>query len=222
MTRLKRLASPRWWPIERKVKRFTFSPRGPYEKEFSIPLIVFIRDILKLVDNRKEAWKVIKKGEVLVDGKKRKDPNFGLGLLNVIQIPSIKKAWRAVPKKGLSFIEIPESEAKLKICKIVDKKSLKGKKNQVNLNDGRNLLTNEKYNTFDSLLLELPEQKVLDHIKLAENMKCLIFKGKNAGLVGNIKTIEKNRVLVGDEKTVEVPKKYIIVVGREKPLIKIE
>jgi small subunit ribosomal protein S4e len=222
MTRLKRLASPRWWPIERKVKRFTFSPRGPYEKEFSIPLIVFIRDILKLAENRKEAWKVIKKGEVLVDGKKRKDPNFGLGLLNVIQIPSVKKAWRAVPKRGLSFIEIPESEAKLKICKIVDKKSLKGKKNQVNLNDGRNLLTNEKYNTYDSLLLELPEQKVLDHIKFAENMKCLIFKGKNAGLVGNIKTIEKNMVLVGDEKTVEVPKKYIIVVGREKPLIKIE
>lgn len=222
MTRLKRIASPKWWPIERKAKRFVFSPRGPYKKELSLPLIVLVRDVLKLTENRKEAWSMIKKGEILVDGRKMKDPNFGLGLFNVIQIPLVKKTWRAVPKDGLSFIEIPESEAKLKLCKIIDKKSLKGSKTQVNLNDGRNILTGEKYSTHDSLLIEVPEQKIVDHIKFSENSACMIFKGKNAGKIGKIKSIEKERITIGNEKTIEVPKDFVIVVGREQPLIKLE
>ena len=222
MTRLKRLFAPKWWPIERKNKKYTFAPRGAYKRELSLPLLLFVRDVLRLAENRKEAWNVIKKGEILVDGRKRKDPNFGLGLFNVIEIPSVKKTWRAVPKNGLSFIEIPENESKLKLCKIVDKKSLKGNRTQINLNDGRNILTNEKYSTYDSLLIQVPEQKIVDHIKFAEKSVCMIFKGKNAGMIGKIKTIEKDRILMDNEKTVEVPKDFVIVVGRDEPLIKLE
>jgi small subunit ribosomal protein S4e len=222
MTKLKRLNAPKWWPIERKTEKFTFATRGPYKREQSLPLLVFIRDVLKLAENRREAWDAIKKGDILVDGRKRKDPNFGLGLFSVIDIPSTKKVWRAVPKNGLSFIEVPEKEAKLKLCKIVNKKSLKGNKTQINLNDGRNMITEEKYSTYDSLLIEVPEQKVVDHVKFAENATCIIFKGKNAGLVGKIKSIEKNRLMVGNEETVEVPKSFVIMVGKETPLIKLE
>jgi small subunit ribosomal protein S4e len=222
MTIIKRIAAPKWWPIEKKTKKFVIKPRGPYLKDLSLPLLVLIRDVLKIAENEREASKIIKKGEILIDGRKRKDPKFGVGLFNTIEIPSMKKAYRAVPKKGLIFIEIPEKEAKLKICKIINKKSLKGKKNQINLNDGRNILTNENYSTQDSLLIEVPEQKIIDHIKFAENSTCVIFKGKNAGKIGKIKTIEKDRVLIGDEKTIEVPKNFVIMVGREGPLIKLE
>ena len=107
MVRLKRLVAPRWWPIERKTKKFILAPRGPHTKDFSLPLLVLIRDVLKLSETGKEAKNIIKKGEVLVDGKKRKDPNFGVGLLDLIEIPSLKKVWRAIPKKGLSFIYTP-------------------------------------------------------------------------------------------------------------------
>jgi small subunit ribosomal protein S4e len=222
MTIIKRIAAPKWWPIEKKTKKFVIKPRGPYLKDLSLPLLVLIRDVLKIAENEREASKIIKKGEILIDGRKRKDPKFGVGLFNTIEIPSMKKAYRAVPKKGLIFIEISEKEAKLKICKIINKKSLKGKKNQINLNDGRNILTNENYSTQDSLLIEVPEQKIIDHIKFAENSTCMIFKGKNAGKIGKIKTIEKDRVLIGDEKTIEVPKNFVIMVGREGPLIKLE
>jgi small subunit ribosomal protein S4e len=222
MTIIKRIAAPKWWPIEKKTKKFVIKPRGPYLKDLSLPLLVLIRDVLKIAENEREASKIIKKGEILIDGRKRKDPKFGVGLFNTIEIPSMKKAYRAVPKKGLIFIEISEKEAKLKICKIINKKSLKGKKNQINLNDGRNILTNENYSTQDSLLIEVPEQKIIDHIKFAENSTCVIFKGKNAGKIGKIKTIEKDRVLIGDEKTIEVPKNFVIMVGREGPLIKLE
>jgi small subunit ribosomal protein S4e len=222
MTIIKRIAAPKWWPIERKTKKFVIKPRGPYLKESSLPLLVLVRDVLKIAENEKEASGIIKKGEILIDGRKRKDPKFGVGLFNVIDIPSLKKTYRAIPKKGLSFIEIPEKEAKLKICKIVNKKSLKGNKMQVNLNDGRNIITNEKYSTQDSLLIEVPEQKILDCIKFAENSTCIIFKGKNAGKIGKIKTVEGDRVWIETDKTIEVPKDFVMVVGRDSPLVKLE
>src|SRR3990172_7830180 len=97
---LKRLAVPKWWPIEKKTHKFVVSPRGPHKKLESLPLTVFIRDVLKLAETAKEARTIIKRGEVLVDGKKRRDPKLGVGLLDVIEIPSLKKSWRVAPHKG--------------------------------------------------------------------------------------------------------------------------
>lgn len=222
MTRIKRLAAPRWWPIERKTKKFTVVPRGPHPKQLSLPLLLLLREVLKLVETEKEAKLVIRKGEILVDGRKIKDIKFGVGIFDVIEIPSSKKVWRAIPKKGLSFIEIPDSEKKLKICKIVDKKTLKGNKTQLNLNDGRNILTNEKYSTNDSLLIELPEQKIVEHIKFEKNSLAMVLEGKNAGRIDKIKEIEKNRIWLGEEKIFEIPKDLLIVVGKDKSLIKLE
>jgi len=220
--KLKRLAAPKWWPIKRKIKKFVVAPRGSHPKDFSIPLLVLIRDVFRLAETNREARKIIKKGEVLVDKKKRKDPKFAVGLFDVIEIPTLKKAWRAIPKRGLSFIEIPENEAKLKICKIINKKTLKGNKNQLNLSDGKNILTDEKYSTYDSLLIELPEQRIIDHLKFEKDSLVLVTRGKNAGKLAKIKIIEKNRVWLDNEKLFEIPKKLITVVGKDKPLIKLE
>ena len=222
MTRLKRLASPKWWPIERKIKKFTVPPRGPHKKSLSLPLQVLLRDVLKLTETGKESRNVIRKGEILIDGRKIKDSKFGVGVFDLIEIPSLKRSWRIIPKNGLSLIEIPDSEKRLKICKIVDKKTLKGKKDQLNLNDGRNILTNEKYSTQDSLLIELPEQKIVDHIKFEKGSTVMVLEGKNAGKISKIKEIEKDRVWLEDEKALEVPKKLVIMVGKEKPVIKLE
>jgi len=220
--KLKRLVAPRWWPIERKTRKFIVSPRGPHPKDLSIPLLVLIRDVFKLAETNKEARKIIKKGEIFIDGRKMKDPKFGVGLLDTIEIPALKKVYRAIPKKGLSFIETPQKESKIKICKIVDKKNLKGNKIQLNLHDGRNILTDEKYSTQDSLLIKLPEQKIVEHIKFEKGYLALVFGGKRAGITAKIKKIEGNRVWLGDKKAFEVPKRLVIVVGKDKPLIKLE
>ncbi len=222
LVKLKRLAAPKWWPIKRKTKKFVVSPRGPHSKELSLPLLILIRDVFKFAETGKEAKSIIKKGEVLVDGRIVKDQKFGVGIFDIVEIPALNKAWRAIPKNGLTFIEIPQKERKLKICKIIDKKTLKGNKNQLNLNDGRNISTDEKYPTQDSLLIELPKQKIVDHIKFEKDSIAMVLRGKNAGIIAKIKEIEKNRVWLGEEKTFEVPKKLLIVVGKDKPLIKLE
>lgn len=220
--RLKRLAAPRWWPIKRKAEKFVVSARGPHPKKMSLPLLVLIRDVFKLAETNREAKSIIKKGEVLIDGKKGKDPKFGIGPLDVIEIPSLKKRWRAIPRNGLTFIEIPAKDSKLKICKIVNKKTLKGNKNQLNLHDGKNILSNERYSTHDSLLIELPKQKIKEHLKLEKGSLVLIFGGKNAGKVAKVKEIEQKRIWLENEKVFEVPKNLIIVIGKNKPLIKLE
>ena len=220
--KMKRLASPRWWPIKRKESKFIISTRGAHPKEFSLPLVVLIRDVLKLAETNREAKRIIKSGQVMVDKKKRKDPKFGVGMFDVIEIPAMNKAWRAVPKDGLIFIEIPEKESGLKICKIINKKTLKSNKNQLNLNDGRNLLTDKKYSTCDSLLIELPDQKVINHLKFEKGSTVLVTKGSNAGKLAKIKIIERNRLWLDNGKLFEIPKDLVIVVGREEPLIKIE
>ena len=108
----------------------------------------------------------------------------------------------------------------VKICKIVDKKTLKGNKNQLNLNDGRNMLTKEKYSTCDSLLIELPQQKVVDHLKFEKGSTVMVTEGSNAGKLAKIKTIEKDRLWLDDGKQFEIPKRLVIVVGRGQPKIK--
>lgn len=187
----------------------------------SLPLLVLIRDVFKIVETAKEAKTIIKKGDVLVDGKKRKDPHYGIGLFDVVEIPILNKVWRAVPKNGLSFIEIPKEESNIKICKIIDKKSLRGNKIQLNLHDGKNIITDKKYSTNDSVLVEFPELKIVDHFKFDNNSLGIVIGGKNAGIVTKINKVERNRVWMGIEKTFEVPKNLVMIVGNKEAAIKI-
>ncbi len=220
--RLKRLAAPKWWPIERKTKKFVIAPRGPHQKELSLPLLVILRDVLKLVETNREARSIIKKGEIFVDGKKRKDPKHGVGPMDIIEIPSISKSWRAVPQNGLKFVETKGDDSKLKICKILDKRVLKGGKIQLNLDGGKNILTSKKVSTNDSLLIEIPSQKIVKHIKFDKGSLVLITSGKKAGKISTIKEIEKQHKRVWLEDGGEVSIKSIIVVGKETPLIKLK
>ncbi len=223
MAWLKRLATPKWWPIKRKVNKFVAVPRGPYSE--CLPLVVVIRDVFGVVDNAREARKVIKAGDVLIDGVKRKDPNFGVGRMSLIEIPKMSKSWRVVPRKGYTFVETTGDDSKLKVCKIMDKTILKGAKTQVNLDGGRNLLTGENYSTGDSLILKMPEQQVVDVIKMDKGSLALVLKGKNSGKVATIDEIDaKNRRawLMEGENRFEVPLNVLLAVGKDKLSVKLE
>ncbi len=223
MAWLKRLAAPKWWPIERKTHKFISVPRGSHPNKKSIPLIVIIRDVLKVADDAKEAKKIIKEGEILVDGKKRKDTNYGVGFLDVINIPKMNKSWRVSPQGGFKLIEV--DDANLKVCKITDKKILKGGTIQLNLDDGKNINTDKKLSTQNSIIIQLPELKIIKELKLEKGALALVLGGKNAGLVSKIQEIDKEQRRVWLKKgevNVEVPLKLIIIIGTDKPEIKIE
>ena len=231
MAHLKRLLSPSFWKVPKKEKKWVVTPHpGPHPKLHSIPLSIILTHIINIADTTTEAKKIIRKGEVFVDGKRRKDYAYPVGLLDVISIPKIKKHYRVVPtEKGLDLIEADEKETNLKICRVDNKSILKKGKTQLNLQDGKNILVeNGNYKTGDSLLLEMPSLKIIEHLPLEKGNVGLISRGTSAGKLGKIKELikgtmrEPERVVCEvDKKDKIISKRNFIVVGKEKPVIKI-
>ena len=99
----------------------------------------------------------------------------------------------------------------------------------MNLNDGKNIIVEKDiYKTGDSLLLKVPELKIEKHLKRDKNSLCFIIKGKKKGKVGKIKDIKKfksfNPNLASieiDQKTVDVPEKFVFVVGEKTMVLKV-
>jgi len=224
MSKIKRLLAPKFWKVPKKQAKFVVAPRpGPHKKFESIPLQIVLRDILKLAETGKEARTIIKRGEILVDGKIRKDHAYSIGLFDSITIPKIKKFYRVVPTaKGLGLMGIPENESKLKICKINNKTILKKGKLQLNLHDGRNLLAEKDiYKNGDSILIEFPN-KIVKHVKYEPNNLVIVIKGKNSGKTGKIKSIEaKKTICEMDRSTFELRKDQLAIIGKDKPLISV-
>ncbi len=222
--RLKRLAHP-LAKAKRKGGKFTVRPRGPHPLERSIALATLLRDYLGFVEKYKEARKVIRQGKILVDGRVIKDHRFGVGVFDVVEIPDMNKFYRILPAgKRLVIKEISEKEKNLKLCKIIGKRAVKGGKIQYNLHDGRNILGENTFNTQDSLLIEVPSQKIVEHIPLKEGVLCLAYAGKNAGKMGKIVKIERgwrlNRVQIDTgEELFWAPFENIIPVGTIQPTI---
>jgi len=218
--------------VPKKETKWIVSPRpGPHKKFESIPLLIIVRDLLKLVDTKNDAKKIIKNKNILVDGKPRTDLKYSVGLFDVIDIPKKEKQYRVVPDKhGLSLIEIPNKESNVKICRIKNKTIVKGGKTQLNLHDGKNILIKDKetYKPGDSILIELPSQKIVDHVNMEKGVVAIIAGGQNIGDIINIKEIiktksrEPNKIICKkDEKEFEAIMDYVYIVGKEKPLIKL-
>ena len=108
----KRSAAPAFWQIARKDKRFVVrtSP-GPHSKSYSYPMLVVLRDILKLTNTRREALSVLHDMKIHVDGRPVRSESFPVGLMDVIDLPTVGKSYRIVPSGGrLTPVEIPEEE----------------------------------------------------------------------------------------------------------------
>ncbi|MBS3055540.1 MAG: 30S ribosomal protein S4e [Candidatus Aenigmarchaeota archaeon] len=229
--RLKRLLVPKFWKTPKKSSKWVVSPSpGAHKKFESIPLVIVLRDILKVAETASEAKTVVKNHEVLVDGKYVSHSRFSIGLLDTLSIPKIGKYYRVVPSvKGLHLLEISEKESKEKLASVKEKTIVKGKKIQLNLHDGKNIIVDkDSYKTGDSLLLELPSNKIIDHVKMEAGSLGLIIHGKNSGKLAKIKKIvvsrsrEPNKAICeADGNEFEVMKAYVIVVGKTKPLIKV-
>ncbi len=219
---LKRYTMPKGWQIEKKANVFVVKPRaGPHKIDNSLPLTMLLRDVLKVVKTSKEANKIIKAGGVVVDKKPRKDPKYPVGLMDVIEFPESKKHYRVLANtKGLSLVEISEKEASEKLCRINDKRTVKGGQFQLNLHDGRNILTeNNGYKTGDSVKISLPDQALQEQFKLDVGSSVLVIDGKNKGLEGKLVAISKREQMTGKNtvtidikgKKVETLKDYIFV-----------
>ena len=200
---LKRYPAPRDWPIHRKEYKWVVKPiPGPHSIDSCLPLLIIIRDILKIAKNRREVKIILSNDNVRVNGKVIRDDAFPVGLMDVIDIPEFQKTYRIVTtvKKGYTLHPIKGEEKEFKLCKVKNKTTVKGGQIQLNLNDGQNKLievadpdnpVEDVYKTIDVLKISIPEGEIIGHIRFKEGIVALITGGKNRGYRGKLTRIEK-------------------------------
>jgi len=223
---LSRITVPKSWKIRKKGIQWVTKPLpGPHPIELGMPLNLIFKDILKYAKTNKEVKRILNNQEILIDGVRRKEPRFILGMMDVISIPQTKESFRLLlnQKGHLILKKIEEKEAKIKLCKIIGKKPIK-KKIQINLHDGKNiLLDKDNYKVGDSVLIELPSQKIIDHLKLEKNCLVYLTAGKHVGSLGLLQSVEQDKINYKTAGNDHITlKKYAFVVGKEKPVINIE
>ena len=229
-TRVKRQLAPTFWAIKRKESQFVLRVKpGPHPKHRAYPLGMVIRDVLKMASTMHEAERILSAGKVKVDGVVRRDSNLAIGLMDIIELKT-GQSYRMVPKDSalLTSIAIEDSEKGIKLVRVTSKTTIKGKKIQYGFHDGKTLISDQKIKVGDTCVIDLPMVKVSNHVAFEKGSTALIISGENAGKVGHVEDIKDGifslpkRVLVSFEnKSVELPVEMVMVVGKDKPVIKV-
>ena len=225
----KRLTIPVSWPVARKTSVWVpKSSPGPHSSQESMPLLMVIRDMLKLVDNAREAKRVLYEGKVLVDGKSQKDHKLPIGIFDVIGLPLLDQQYRMLKdEKGMFYLSLLEPGSARKLARIENKTVLRGNKQQLNLSDGSNKLAEGDYKVGDSLVLSIPEKDIDERIEFKVGNLAMVVGGKHSGQTGKIKEIIKvkssqpNRVIISGDKEFETIEEYVYMIGTDSPVIKL-
>ena len=230
--KLKRQMAPQFWGITRKDKRFVITVRpGPHKKNHSVPTAVLLRDTLKIVTSLREAKTAIYSGKVKIDGVIRKSLHHAIGLMDIIELENVPDVYRMVPTEGklLKPIKINESEKTKKLVKVISKTTIKNGKMQIGFHDGRSTISDTSVNVGDTCLIQIPDQKIIEVIKLEAGYQGLVTRGINAGQIGKIEAIEegtfilpKRVILSLGERKIEIPADIIMAIGKEEPIIQLK
>lgn len=222
---LKILNAPKSWPLRKRkgVKFITKPLAGPHSLKKSISINIILKEMLNYAKTTKEVKRILYEGKILINNQIRKDHKFPIGFMDTISIPITNEYYRLLFSEKGKFIlkSIKKEEALFKLCKIKNKKILKGNKIQLNLYDGTNILVpKDGYKVGDSILLE--NNKVKKHLKLEKNALIFLTDGKYIGNVGNLEQIHEPSALTQTKisfkiknKKFDTLKKYAFVIDKD-------
>lgn len=225
----KRMSAPPAWPIPRKDHTLAVSPSpGPHPAGASLSLAMVVRDLLRLVDLSREAKRLIAEGAIHVNGKAVRDYKFPCGFFDIVTVPSTGLHRCIVPDRHgrLTLREVTPEQAKSKLTRVEDRHTLPGRRVQLNLHEGWNLLAPPEASAAkpgDSLVLSLPDKKVLRHIPRQPGAHALIVGGAQSGTLGTIESLVEmkgsgpNTIrLQAGGRRVETIADYVVAIGPEE------
>ncbi len=222
---LKRLNAPPTWFILRKTTKYIQKPLpGAHKLEESMPISLVLKQ-LGHAQTGGEIKKILNHHEVLVDGKRIRDPQSPVGILDSIALPTSNEYYRIVfdAKGRLHLLPISKNETMTKLCKVVNKTAVKGGKLQYNLNDGRNILAaKDTANTNDTLVLNVPGQKIAQRLPFEKGALLYLLGGKHIGTLGVLESVEDDEIIfTANGQSIATAKKYALVVGKGKPVLQL-
>ena len=219
---LKALAAPIALRVSRKETKFVKKAvAGPGALAESMPLLMVLRDALRLAGDAREAKKVFNEKSVLVDGRVVRDAGFPVGLMSVVSIPLVNVFYRVLLRKNkLDLKVISGDAANVKYCRVNGKNTVKKGRVQLVLHDGRSILIEkeeDRFKTGDTVKIGVPKQELKGFLKLEKNAWCYVSHGKHSGAMGRLVSAEgRNAKLVveGGSELVTL-KDYVFVVDEE-------
>ena len=180
---LKRQAVKTKLPIKRKGT--TYVARALSNPNNSVPLLIAVRDMLKLAKTKRELEKMIIAKQLKINGRVCIDHRESIALFNILEAG--KKYSLTILPTGRFALE--ETKSSDRLCKVTGKKLVSGNRIQLNLHDGTNLLSKDKIDVEDSVYLT-SDGKIKKHLSLEKGAKVFIISGKYIGLNGTVSSIE--------------------------------
>jgi len=187
---LKRIAAPKSWMLDKLGGVWAPRPaQGPHKLRDSIPLTVIVQHRLKYALTGREVKMVLndKEGNILVDGRVRKDEKFPAGFMDVITIKKTGESYRVLYDTKGKFVlrSIKSDEAKFKLCKVKRREMGPNRIPYIVTHDGRSIrFPHPDIGIHDTIKLEIESGKVLDHIKFETGNLVMVTNGNNIGRVG--------------------------------------
>ena len=231
---LKRMVAPASWRLARKEETFITKTRaGPHDAG-ALPIAVWLRDRMGLARTMKEVKLILSSRSVLVNGRPCRDPRMGIGIFDIISIPTTDQHYRVLLDKKGRIVTVPVDgeAAKTRLARVAKKTVVTGGKVQLNLAHGANVLAaDHSVKSKDSVVLSLePENRfaVVDHFPFAVGNMAMVIGGRHAGRIGRITGITPipggtpNKVTLEDAtdgESFETIDGYCYMVGRETPAL---
>ncbi len=225
---LKRIAAPKTWDIKRKINMFITRPMpSGHGLNRSISINTLFKEMIKCAKTNREVRYILRDKEVLLDGKRVKDPRRAVGLMDVLHVKDTKESYRIIINNQgkIAAIPIKGGEENIKVCKIIAKSLLKKGKLQLNLNDGKNILVEkDEYKVGDSVVLDLNGLKIKETLNFKDGAQVYMTGGKHIGIIGVLKGTHGNDYLVKTKENKEfiAKKHHIFIIGKDKPVLTIQ
>lgn len=215
---IKKSKMSKLWPVPRKGKRKVYVAVPSHSTSKGISVLFILRDLLGIVKTRKEARYMTFSGLVKVNNKIRKDENFPVQVFDTLNLEKGKLNYRLeIVNRKYNLKEISSKEAETKVVKISGKTILGKNLVQMNLEDGQNILSKEKFSVGDSVILNTIKGEITKVLPLKEGANIEVISGKHAGKTGKLKCFEElsrgmDYVIKLNEGEVRLPYKTILVI----------
>jgi small subunit ribosomal protein S4e len=216
----KALSAPKAVHISRKHNTWTVRTKaGAYKRTDSVSIGIVLRDYIKLATTLKEAKKMLREGEVKINGVARKDYQYGVGLFDIITIEKQEVSFRVLfdAKRRVIVSEL-KNKSNEKLSRVEYKRTTK-KGVQITTNDGRTFINN-KASVGDTIQIKVPENKIEAVLVAKEGAIVYITKGTHCAGTGKIKEIvpgsanrKKLVKIEKDGKDFETTMESVFVVG---------
>lgn len=228
---LMRLNSPNTWAVERKENQFIARPITTGQKtKYCLPLIIVLRDMLKVGKTAKEIKYILNNNDLLINGEKRKEIKYPMGIFDVIDIKSLKESYRLMlNKRGkLILVKVSGNEANLVLLKISKKTAIKGGKLQLSFTNGTTMLSekvsDKQIKVNDVVVYDFVNHKAIDVLKLEKGNTIYLTGGQHVSSVVKIESVKDNQIVfkTTTNETFVTLLDYAFLIGKESSLIKTE